>query len=89
MADYIEGKRPIVEALRTHVPMKCILMADNVQRDSLINDILRKAKNHDVPVKSISRKKLDEISERGSHQGVMAETKPFDYVNVTSILGGG
>ncbi len=86
MADYIEGKRPIVEALRTHVPMKCILMADNVQRDSLINDILRKAKNHDVPVKSISRKKLDEISERGSHQGVMAETKPFDYVNVTSIL---
>ena len=42
MADYIEGKRPIVEALRTHVPMKCILMADNVQRDSLINDILRR-----------------------------------------------
>ena len=86
MADYIEGKRPIVEALRTHVPMKCILMADNVQRDSLINDILRKAKKYDVPVKSISRKKLDEISERGSHQGVMAETKPFDYVNVTTIL---
>ena len=86
MADYIEGKRPIVEALRTHVPMKCILMADNVQRDSLINDILRKAKKYDVPVKSISRKKLDEISERGSHQGVIAETKPFDYVNVTTIL---
>lgn len=86
MADYIEGKRPIVEALRTHVPMKCILMADNVQRDSLINDILRKAKKYDVPVKSISRKKLDEISERGSHQGVMAETKLFDYVNVTTIL---
>ena len=86
MADYIEGKRPIVEALRTHVPMKCILMADNVQRDSLINDILRKAKKYDVPVKSISRKKLDEVSERGSHQGVMAETKPFDYVNVTTIL---
>ena len=86
MAEYIAGKRPIVEALRTHVPMKCILMADNVQRDSLINDILRKAKKYDVPVKSISRKKLDEISERGSHQGVMAETKPFDYVNVTTIL---
>lgn len=86
MAEYIEGKRPVVEALRTHVPMKCILMADNVTRDSIINDILRKAKNLDVPVKNISRKKLDEISERGSHQGVMAETKPFDYVNVTTIL---
>lgn len=86
MAEYIEGKRPVVEALRTHVPMKCLLVADNVQRDSLMNDILRKAKNLDVPVKSVSRKKLDEISERGSHQGVMAETKPFEYINVTGIL---
>ena len=86
MAEYIEGKRPVIEALRTHVPMKCILMADNVKKDSLVNDILRKAKNLDVPVKMISKKKLDEISERESHQGVMAETKPFEYVNVSTIL---
>lgn len=86
MADYIEGKRPVVEALRTQVPMRCVLMADNVQRDSLINDILRKAKNRDIPVKTISRKKLDEISERGSHQGVIAEALPFEYVNGSAII---
>ena len=61
-------------------------MADNVQRDSLINDILRKAKNRDIPVKTISRKKLDEISERGSHQGVIAEALPFEYVNGSAII---
>ena len=44
MADFIEGKRPVIEALRTGVPIKSILMADNVQRDGLIEDILRKAK---------------------------------------------
>ena len=86
MADYIEGKRPVVEALRTQMPIKCVLVADNVQRDSLVNDILRKAKQRDIPVKTISRKRLDEISERGSHQGVMAEALPFDYVNGTAIL---
>lgn len=86
MADYIEGKRPIIEALRTNVPMKRVLLADNVKRDPLIEDILRKARRFDVPVSTVSRKKLDELSERGSHQGVMAETKPFQYVNVTSIL---
>ena len=86
MADYIEGKRPVIEALRTNVPMKRVLLADNVKRDPLIADILRKAKNFDVPISTVSRKKLDELSERGSHQGVMAETKPFEYVNITSIL---
>ena len=82
MADFIEGKRPVIEALRTHVPLKYILMADNLsQGDSLVRDIQRKAKNLDVPIKKVSKKKLDEVSERGSHQGVMAEAAPFNYVN--------
>ncbi|MFR7404965.1 MAG: 23S rRNA (guanosine(2251)-2'-O)-methyltransferase RlmB [Coriobacteriaceae bacterium] len=34
----------------------------------------------------MSKKKLDEVSERGSHQGVMAEAAPFNYVNMTTIL---
>ncbi len=86
MAEYIEGKRPIIEALRTQMPLKYILMADNVKKDSLVNDILRKAKQLDVPVKNISRKKLDEISDHGSHQGFIAEPKPFNYVNVSAIV---
>lgn len=86
MADYIEGKRPLIEALRTQMPMRCVLMADNVQQDSQIKDILRKARQMDVPVKKVPRKVLDDKSERGSHQGVMGEALPFPYVNVTEII---
>lgn len=86
MADYIEGKRPVIEALRTDVPCKRVLLADNAKRDPLIEDVLRKAKKRDIPVQTVSRARLDKLSERGSHQGVMAEAKPFDYVNVTTIV---
>lgn len=86
MADYIEGKRPVIEALRTHVPMHTVFLADNLKRDSLVEDILRKAKKAQIPVKTVRRRDLDEKSERGSHQGVMAQTKPFSYVNVQTIL---
>lgn len=85
MADYIEGKRPIIEALRTQVPIKRILLADNAKRDGLVEDILRKAKHFDVDVTTVPRKTLDDKSERGSHQGVMAETKPHAYVDITVI----
>ena len=64
MADYIEGKRPVIEALRAQMPLISVLMADNVQQDSQIKDILRKAKQYDVPVKTVPRKVLDERSER-------------------------
>ncbi|MBR2790806.1 MAG: 23S rRNA (guanosine(2251)-2'-O)-methyltransferase RlmB, partial [Eggerthellaceae bacterium] len=52
MAEYIEGKRPVIEALRTGMPVKRVLLADNAKRDGLIEDILRKAKAADVEVQT-------------------------------------
>lgn len=86
MADYIEGKRPVIEALRTGVPMRRILMADNIKRDPLVNDIQRKAKRFDVEVQLVPRKKLDDLSDRGSHQGVIAEAKPFEYRGINELI---
>ena len=85
MAEYIEGKRPIIEALRAQVPIKRILLSDNVHRDGMIADILRKANHYDVPVQTVPRKVLDEKSEYGNHQGVMAETIPFAYAEIEQI----
>ena len=86
MADYVEGKRAVIEALRTDVPLKKILLADNAKREPMIEDILRKARRRDLPVISVPRAELDQKSARGSHQGVMAETRPFPYVGVGDIV---
>ena len=86
MSDYIEGKRPVIEALRTRVPLQRIIMADNLQRDGLVQDILRKAKAAGVEVEQAPRAQLDKLSERGSHQGIMAQAAPFPYANLQDIL---
>ena len=86
MAEYIEGKRPVIEALRSGVPVERVLLADNLKRDSMVQDILRKAKQAGVPVEEVRRADLDAKSERGSHQGVMAQTKPFAYANLQDIV---
>lgn len=86
MAEYIEGKRPILEAMRNGAPLAEILMADNQKQDPLTSDVLRKAKKNDIPVKKVPRKVLDEKSERGSHQGMMARTQGYPYVNLQEIV---
>lgn len=88
MADYIEGKRPVIEALRAQMPMKCVMLADNLQQDGQVKDILRKARQFNVPVKTVTRRKLDDMSERGSHQGVMAQALPYPYFSFKEILRG-
>lgn len=86
MAEFIEGKRPIIEALRENVPLMRILMADNLKRDPLVQDVLRKAKQRNVPVEKVPRQKLDDISQRGVHQGFIAYTEPFTYVGVGDVI---
>jgi 23S rRNA (guanosine2251-2'-O)-methyltransferase len=87
MADYVEGKRPVIEAMRSDVPLKKILLADNAKREPMIEDILRKARQRGIPVITVPRAELDGKSARGSHQGVMAETKPFAYLGLGDIVG--
>lgn len=86
MAEYIEGKRPVIEALRSGTPIRRVLVADGVKRDGLINDILRKAGNRDIPVKMVPRKELEKHSARGSHQGVMAEAQPYRYAGLEEVI---
>ena len=86
MSECIEGKRPVIEALRAHVPLARIMLADNLQHDGLVNDIKRKAKAAKVPVELVPRAKLDKLSERGSHQGVVAQARPFAYANLQDVL---
>lgn len=86
MADYIEGKHPVIEALRGGVPVERVLMADNLKRDGMVADILRKAKAAGVPVETVRRADLDAKSERGSHQGVMAQAAPFAYASLQDVV---
>ena len=89
MAEYIEGKRPVIEALTRKMPVEIVLMADNLKSDSLVETVLRKCRQLDIPVKKVPQKELDAKSERGSHQGVMARTRPFPYVGIGDIVARG
>ncbi|MEE8722166.1 MAG: 23S rRNA (guanosine(2251)-2'-O)-methyltransferase RlmB [Eggerthellaceae bacterium] len=86
MADLIEGKRPVIEALRTDVPIKRVLVADNLKRDKLVEDVLRKARQRSVPVDTVPRGKLDGMAQGDAHQGVIAIAAPFPYAGVGDVI---
>lgn len=86
MSDYIEGKHPVIEALRAEMPLKRVLLADNLRRDGQVADILRKARKYEVEVVTVPRKELDARSARGNHQGVMAQASPYRYASPSGII---
>ncbi len=86
--DIIYGKRAVVEALRSGVPMRRVCIADNISRDSIVSDIMRKAKNAGLECSFMPRKRIEEICganfERS--QGVAAEVAPYRYVECGDVI---
>ena len=54
--------------------------------DGPVRTILREAKKHDTMVKFVKKERLDQMSETGKHQGVIAMTAAYTYAEVDDIL---
>ncbi|MTK12083.1 MAG: 23S rRNA (guanosine(2251)-2'-O)-methyltransferase RlmB [Clostridiaceae bacterium] len=83
--DIIEGRNAVIEALRSNRTIEQIFVANGDVSGS-INVVLALAKEKSVVVKYVDRKKLDQISQTGSHQGVIAQVTPYKYCDVEDIL---
>jgi 23S rRNA (guanosine2251-2'-O)-methyltransferase len=85
MADYIWGRFPVLEALRSRRRVHRIIVAQG-PRDAALTQVLDQARRVGVTVETASRRRLDELSRGGNHQGVMAVTAPRQYAEVDDIL---
>lgn len=81
----IEGRNAVIEAFRSGKPMDKVLIQDGLQ-DGPIQTIKREAKKHDTMIKFVDKERLDQLSETGRHQGVIAYAAAYEYANVEDIL---
>jgi 23S rRNA (guanosine2251-2'-O)-methyltransferase len=86
MAEYIEGKRAVLEAFKVGVPAKCLYVADGMHGDKNVSELTKRAHKMGLSVKQVKRAEMDKRSERGSHQGIMLETRPFEYASGQDII---
>lgn len=81
----IEGRNAVLEAFRAGKPIDKLFLLDGCQ-DGPIRTIFREAKKHDTIIKFVDKERLDQISETGKHQGVIAFAASYEYATVEDIL---
>ena len=81
----IEGRNAVLEAFRSGKPIDKIFVLDGCQ-DGPIRTIVREAKKHDVIINFVAKERLDQISETGKHQGVIAQGAAYEYSTVENML---
>lgn len=81
----IEGRNAVLEAYRSGKPIDKVYILDGCQ-DGPVNTIKREAKKHDTIIKYVTKERLDQMSETGKHQGVIACAAAYEYAEVDDIL---
>ena len=81
--DIIEGRNPVTEALRSGRAIDKIYVKKG---DATLTRIIGLASEKKIPISYTLAEKLDEMSETGHHQGVIAKAAAKEYVSVDEIL---
>lgn len=82
--DYIMGKNPVIEALKSEREINKILIAEGSQRGQM-QQITNLAKELNVLIQYVPRKKLDTMVE-GNHQGVIAQVAAYQYAELDDLF---
>ncbi len=81
----IEGKNAVLEAFRSGKTVDKLFVQEHCE-DGPVRTILREAKKQDTMVKFVKKERLDQLSETGKHQGVIAMAAAYAYAEVEDIL---
>ena len=81
----IEGRNAVMEAYRSGKTVDKLFILDGCQ-DGPINSIKREAKKAGSLVKFVNKERLDQLSETGKHQGVIAYIAAYDYAELSDIM---
>jgi len=81
----IEGRNAVIEAFRSGKTVDKLFVLDGCQ-DGPVLTIKREAKKQNSLIKYVTKERLDQLSETGKHQGVIAYTSAYQYAEVEDML---
>ena len=81
----IEGRNAVLEAFRSGKTIDKLFVLDGCQ-DGPVRTIVREAKKGDTIVNYVTKERLDQMSETGKHQGVIAFAAAYEYASVEDML---
>ena len=81
----IEGRNAVIEAFRAGKTIDKLFVLEHCKEGSM-NTVLREAKKQGSVINYLKKERLDQMSETGKHQGVIAYIAAYEYGSVEDIL---
>ena len=85
LSTHVEGRNEVLEVIRAGKTIEKLFVQEGIS-DGTIARILQAVKGTGANVTPVSKDRLDQISESGHHQGVIARTAAYHYSEMEDIF---
>ena len=83
----VTGRNSVLEALRTKIPATAFYIAQRVEMDDRVKEMLAITRHREIPVLEVTRQELDRMAGfDGVHQGVALKVPPYEYAHPQDLL---
>ncbi|KSU78419.1 23S rRNA (guanosine(2251)-2'-O)-methyltransferase RlmB [Fictibacillus enclensis] len=83
--EFIIGRNPVLEVLRSGRDINKIFVGEGSQKGP-VSQVIHMAKENNVLVQFVPKKKLDLLSDGGNHQGVIAAVAAYEYSEIDDLF---
>lgn len=85
-AETVAGRNAVVEALRAEVPVKALYVAERIDSDDRVREVLKLAAERGLPLLESPRSELDRLTGGAVHQGLALTLPPYDYADPADLV---
>jgi 23S rRNA (guanosine2251-2'-O)-methyltransferase len=83
----VTGRNSVLEALRAKIPATTLYIAQRVEMDDRVKEMLSIATHREIPILEVTRQELDRMAGfDGVHQGVALKVPPYEYAHPQDLL---
>ncbi len=84
--DLVYGRHSVLSILESDRHLNRVWITAKLRYDSRFHQLLQDAKAEGTVIDEVSMIRLDQITNRGIHQGVAAQIAPYEYTDLTDLI---
>jgi 23S rRNA (guanosine2251-2'-O)-methyltransferase len=84
--EWVAGRNPVVEALRTQVPATALYVAERIDSDERVRESLKLASQAGIPLMEAPRTELDRLAGGAHHQGLVLQVPAYEYAHPDDLV---
>ncbi len=85
-SDLIYGRHPILSALEHQRPLNRVWILPRLHYDPQFHVLLTRAKAQGTIIDEVDNHRLNQLTQRGNHQGVAAQVAAYQYIDFDALV---